>query len=272
SRRGSRWRGSSPFEEAGALVLRDDPVELRLLGPRVVEVVVDHVLAQRVARHLALLERADRLAERVREALHVGLVRVAREGRRELELVLDSVQPGREQRGECQVWGHVRAGYPGLGAQVLAVTHDAETACAVVMSPRQRRRRPRARGVALVGVDVRRDEYRELRHAGDLTREVVAEGVGLAVERVAAVLPETRMDVARAADPGVIGFGHERDRAALLVRHLLDAVLVDDVVVGHRQRVGEAEVDLLLARPRLALRALDADPRGLHALTHRADE
>ena len=55
-------------------------------------------------------------------------------------------------------------------------------------------------------------------------------------------------------------------------RDLLGAVLVDDVVVGHRQRVGEAEVDLLLARPRLALRRLDAHPGGLHPVPDLAQE
>src|SRR2546426_325160 len=81
--------------------------------------------------------------------------------------------------------------------------------------------------------------------------EVLAEDLRLAVEGVAAVLPEARVHMAGAADPAVVGLGHESHRAALLVGHLLDSVLVDDVVVGHRQRVGEVEVDLLLARPGL---------------------
>ena len=75
------------------------------------------------------------------------------------------------------------------------------------------------------------------------------------------------MDVARAPDPGVIRLRHERDRAPVQVRDLLRAVLVDDVVVGHRQRVVVAEVDLLLARPRLALRALDAHARRVHPVS-----
>ena len=80
------------------------------------------------------------------------------------------------------------------------------------------------------------------------------------------------MDVAGAADPGVVGLRHERDRAAVQVRDLLGAVLVDHVVVGHPQRVGVAEVDLLLPRPRLALRALDRDARRLHPVADLADQ
>jgi hypothetical protein len=48
------------------------------------------------------------------------------------------------------------------------------------------------------------------------------------------------------------------------VRDLFGPVLVDDVVVGHRERVRVAEVDLLLAGPGFALGGLHADPRRLH--------
>ena len=56
------------------------------------------------------------------------------------------------------------------------------------------------------------------------------------------------------------------------MRQLLGAVLVDDVVVGHRQRVGVAEVDLVLSRPRLALRGLDLHPGRLHPVPDLAEE
>ena len=45
------------------------------------------------------------------------------------------------------------------------------------------------------------------------------------------------------------GFAMNVTETAVPVRQLLDAVLVDDVVVRHRERVRVAEVDLLLARP-----------------------
>jgi hypothetical protein len=56
------------------------------------------------------------------------------------------------------------------------------------------------------------------------------------------------------------------------VRDLFGPVLVDRVVVRHRQRVGVPEVDLVLARPRLALGGLDANPRTVHAVPDLADE
>src|SRR6266851_4709657 len=64
------------LEEPLPLIRRDDLVEQRLLGAGVVQVVVDHVLAERGARHLAFLQRRDRVPQRVRESLEVRLVGV----------------------------------------------------------------------------------------------------------------------------------------------------------------------------------------------------
>src|SRR2546430_11292716 len=64
----------------------------------------------------------------------------------------------------------------------------------------------RSRGVALVGVDRRCDEQRQLADPGPLPAEVVAEGVGLLLAldegALAAAVDEARGDVAGAArDP-----------------------------------------------------------------------
>ena len=56
----------------------------------------------------------------------------------------------------------------------------------------------------------------------------------------------------------LVGLRHESDGPSALLRHLLDAVLVDDVVVGHGNGVAVPEIQLLLARPRLALGRFDA--------------
>ena len=52
-------------------------------------------------------------------------------------------------------------------------------------------------------------------------------------------------------------------------RDLLDAVLVDDVPVRHLQRLGIDQVQLLLARPPLALALLNRDAGRLHAVADR---
>src|SRR5437762_14318099 len=130
------------LEEALALVVGHDLVEQRLLGAGVVEVVVDHVVAERGAGHRPPLEVADRLPERAREPLHVRLISVALELGRQLELLLHPAQPGGQQGGEAKVRIDVGAGDARFGAQVLAVADDAEPARPVVVAPRERGRRP----------------------------------------------------------------------------------------------------------------------------------
>ncbi len=70
----------------------------------------------------------------------------------------------------------------------------------------------------------------------------------------------------------MIGLRHERDRHAALLRERLDAGLVDHVVVGGLQRVRVTEVDLVLARPRLAFGGLDAHAGGGHRVADLAHE
>src|SRR5438046_1782578 len=154
--------GLTTFEESLAFPAGDDLVEQPLLGVTVVQVVVDDLVAERGARDMPLLERGDRLAQRRREALGIRLVGVPLERRRQLELLLDPVQPRRKQRGEREVRVDIAAGDARLDPLGRAVANDPEAARAVVAAPGERRRRPASGRVALVRVDVRREEEREL--------------------------------------------------------------------------------------------------------------
>ena len=69
----------------------------------------------------------------------------------------------------------------------------------------------------------------------------------------------------------LVVLGHERERVPVRVGDLLGTVLVDGVVVGHREGVRVPEVHLVLAEVALALRVLDADVRARHAEPDRAD-
>jgi hypothetical protein len=62
------------------------------------------------------------------------------------------------------------------------------------------------------------------------------------------------------------GLGHERRVDAPAHRRLLHDQPVGHEVVGHRQRVGVAQVDLVLARSDLVVGVLDGDPHGLERL------
>ena len=96
-------------------------------------------------------------------------------------------------------------------------------------------------------------------------RPVLRQLVGRAglVEGVGVALEERQVGVH--ARPGVLGerLGHERGEDALLQRHLLDDRPEGHDVVGGRQRVGVAQVDLVLARRALVVAELDRDAHGL---------
>ncbi len=80
------------------------------------------------------------------------------------------------------------------------------------------------------------------------------------------------MDVTRVAGEVGAPFGHEAHRLALQVGDLLDAVLVDHMPVGHLQRLGIDEVQLLLAGAPLAFALLHRDAGGFHAVADRAHQ
>src|SRR4029078_6642442 len=91
---------SDALEIAPSLPVGDVPIEEPLLGARIVDVVVDDLVAERRSRDRPLLERGDPFAHRARKPLCARLVGVPLERRREPELVLDPVEPGRDHRRE----------------------------------------------------------------------------------------------------------------------------------------------------------------------------
>jgi hypothetical protein len=80
---------------------------------------------------------------------------------------------------------------------------------------------------------------------GDPAAEEVAEGVGVHVGELA----QAEMEMATGTGLAVVGLGHEGDADAALFGDLFEALFEQDVVVGHRQDVGVADVDFVLARP-----------------------
>lgn len=133
---------TTPLEVALTLPVGDEGVVQALLGARVVEVVVDDLVAEGATRHRSLLEGGDRFTHRRWEPVRIRLVGVALEARRELELLLDPVQAGGDHGREREVGVRVAAGDPRLGAPGRSVPDDAEPTRAVVVPPRERRRRP----------------------------------------------------------------------------------------------------------------------------------
>src|SRR3954465_1603039 len=98
------------LERTDALPIGDRSVERGDLHPGSVGVVIDDGVAQRAARQLALVEQAGRFVQRRRHPGRVGDVGVARVRFVERQLLVDTVQPGRNHRGHREVWVDVAAG------------------------------------------------------------------------------------------------------------------------------------------------------------------
>ena len=95
--------------------------------------------------------------------------------------------------------------------------------------------------------------------AEQVARAVIAgEDVGGVV---AVARPQAQVDVAAAARLVGLGLRHERHRDSLLLGEFLHRLLQQYMAVGHRQRVGVADVEFVLPDGGLALRVLDRDLR-----------
>src|SRR6188474_3378283 len=100
---GGSATGSDALEIALAFPVADVPIEEPLLGARVVEVVVDDLVAEGLSGDRAALERVDRVPHRAREAVGTRLVRVPLERGGQAQLPFDPVDAGRDHRREGEV-------------------------------------------------------------------------------------------------------------------------------------------------------------------------
>src|SRR5262249_9134130 len=168
------------LEHAAALVVRHNLVELPLLVGRVVRVMALDRLTEGRADEVAGIPELLGLAERRREGFRLTrLIRIPLQLRTGIGLVLDPVEPRRQQRREGEVRVRISPRDSALHAPRLAVADDAEAAGAVVTSPGDGGGSPALCRVALVGVDRGRDEQRELLDVVAHTAEEVPEDVGL---------------------------------------------------------------------------------------------
>ncbi len=120
----------------------------------------------------------------------------------------------------------------------------------------------------------RADLRRVVQDAGDellAGRRQLHRVVGV-VEGVDVALEQAHVRVHRRARVIAEGLGHERGPDALVDRHLLDEVAEGHHVVGHRQGVGVAQVDLLLARRTLVVGELHRDAHRLQRVDRVAAE
>src|SRR5205085_8822882 len=129
----------------------DDFIELALFGSQEMEVVIDDVAAERRAREGALLQLGGRVPEVHGDRRQlIGLIDVALEHIRGIDLILDTVKPGSYGRGVDQVRVGIGARDATFDAQRGTVTHHPESGGAVVVAPGDSGWRERPRLIALV--------------------------------------------------------------------------------------------------------------------------
>ncbi|MPM45438.1 hypothetical protein SDC9_92125 [bioreactor metagenome] len=253
------------------------------LGALVAQEELVHMGAERLGDQLGALHHLDGLLQAARQgpdAEHPALPLGQRPDvvlglRRQLELALDAVQARRQRQGVRQV----RVGRRVDGAQldtgraalVRLVHRHPDQGGTVVATPADEGRGLVAVHQTLVRVDPLVGDRGDLGGMGQQTGDEVPPGLGEVVLRRRVV-----EDVVVALEQGHVGvhararlvgerLGHERRPYALAHRDLLHHHPEGHDVVGHRQGVGVAQVDLLLARPRLVVGELDRDA---HLLEH----
>ena len=235
------------------------------------------MLAERPQHQLRVGGDLDRLAERRRQLLDPPLgallrrevVEVLLHRLGQLVALLDPLQPRLQHAGEAEIGvaGRVGAAQLGAGRALLAgvVERHPDQRRAVAPRPGQVDGRLVAGDQPLVGVDPLREERRDLTRvlelAGDerLRRggeEVLVVGVE---EGVAAVLGQRLVDVHPGAVLAEQRLRHEGRVTAVFQRVLFDDDPVGHAVVGHRQRVLVAHVDLVLGGADLVMGVLDVD-------------
>src|SRR3954447_19390183 len=116
-------RSSEALEATDQLPVGDGGVVRVHLDLRRVQVVLDDVLAERGPGQLAAREGRGGFRQRGRHRAPVGVVGVADEGLFQLQLVLDAVETGGDQRGDGEVRVDVPARHAVLDAQRLAVAY-----------------------------------------------------------------------------------------------------------------------------------------------------
>src|SRR5690606_26233382 len=153
-----------PLESPFHFPVGHDAVLLADLPFRGMDVMVHHVVAEGGAQHPRLAHQRRRLAQRVRNLPYaLGVVDVAGNRGLQFQLLLDTGQTRRQEPGTGHVGIQVGTPYAAFDADRLRpLAADAKTGRAVVERPDGLGWREHADNEALVAVDVRREERRDL--------------------------------------------------------------------------------------------------------------
>ena len=175
-----------------------------------------------------------------------------------IDLLLDAVEPGAQHHRQREIRVARRVGHAQLDARRRAARRrHADQRAAVLLRPGDVGRRFVAGHQPLVGVHQRVGDRAEALGVAQDAADVVQAGlaqlpVGLGVvEDVGAAREQRHVRVHARAVDAVDRLGHERRVQAVLDRDVLHHEPERADVVGRRQHIVVAEVDLVLARARL---------------------
>ena len=226
------------------------------------------MITERVVERLRELVDAELGQDVVIDLEQVGVGLVG-----QLVALLDAAHAGGQDQAERQIRiaGRVGRAVLDAGGERVALLGDRhpDEAAAVVAGPADVDRRLEVGHEPLVAVDGLIGDRGDLARVAQQARHERLGGVaqvvvvGLVVERVLVAAEQRHVEVhARALEP-LERFGHERRVDAVAGGDLADREPERHHRVGHREGVGVAQVDLLLARCVLVEAVLDRDAHGL---------
>ena len=245
---------------------------------------LDDFRAEGLLDEIAGLEGPHRLTQRLRDPGKVRRrVGISIEDRTRIAFPLDPIHGRRQHPRINEIGIGVASGNSTLEPEAGTVPHHAEAGGPIVVAPDNPSRRKGIFDVALIGIDIRREEQREGPGVFEQPSHGMAKGIGrpglaalqcLAIpseERIPIGVGQTHMNVETVARVVGMPFRHKTQRSALLRRYLLRSQLVEHMPISHLQGLGIAKVDFVLPGARLSLAELDGNPRGIHQAPNRTD-
>ena len=243
------------------------------------EVVVEH--AAGLQERAILVEVLESLAERAAngrdllQLLRGKVVEILVHGCARINLVDDAVEASHQHRGEREVGVGGRIGEAHFNARRLRVVGPRNTARSGAIARRIGEQHGGfiAGHQALVGirrrVRERVERLRMLDDAADVPQAFLRQvGILVAGHDRLAVFPDRLVDVHARTVIAEDGLGHEGRGLAVALGDLMDAVLVDLHVVGHRGQRAELETKFVLRGSHFVMVLLDYGAHGLHRRKH----
>src|SRR5258708_28691578 len=143
-------------------------VKHRLFGLEKVQIVFNHVFAERLPREIAFFHQDDCIPRSTRDLWQIGrCVNVAFEDGGRVDFIAYAVQTCCQQCCISKIWICVRTGDASFYPQRFATPDHAKSRSPVVVAPREASRSPRSSLKAFIRIDGRRNEGHQFGKVGN---------------------------------------------------------------------------------------------------------